>query len=104
MSAAATPATASTRAVTNPVRSFPPWQYTSTPPAGAVATARRIVPGRPPPCASIAAHIASTVAAPAIAAADPHLEALWPAPDSRQPWRQVLALLAPRPGERVLDV
>src|SRR5689334_9579194 len=38
------------------------------------------------------------------AAAEPQLEALWPAPDSRERWRQVLALLAPRPWERVLDV
>jgi arsenite methyltransferase len=34
----------------------------------------------------------------------PSLEALWPAPDYRERWRQLLALLDPRPGERVLDV
>src|SRR5215218_8907687 len=37
-------------------------------------------------------------------AADQQLEALWPSPDHRERWRRLLALLAPGPGERVLDV
>lgn len=35
---------------------------------------------------------------------DGSIEQLWPTPDRRQRWRQLLDWLDPRPGERVLDV
>jgi SAM-dependent methyltransferase len=41
---------------------------------------------------------------PGVAAPSPSLADLWPAPDRRERWRQLLALLEPQPAQRVLDV